>query len=528
LRTEARRFVAAALMAASISGAASGNARAQSPLDPQPARNPLSDPIRFGPGPGSLEPSDFGAPGLMILGGKRRGGVIPRRKGIAQKTQDQNPFSGVSALALPTSRFGIDLNTAASSEGLLGETDDEGPPDGLTLDAAIERALAANIDLHALRQELPQAEADVLTAGLRNNPLLYGDTQFIPYGANNASRRPIGPIQYDIAITYPIDVSGKRHARVRVACQARQVVQAQYQDAVRRQIANVARAFLDLQSARRTYLATSRAVLDQKRIANEARQRPGNTGHDPERLHVELAKTLAAQEEANDALGDAREALGLLLNIPPDDAARLEPRGRIRVEPIQIPALDELIRIGLRFRPDLAAARLGIGRADAEIKLAQANTFEDVFLFYDPLSYQDNRPAHLPSGRSWDIGVTIPLPLFNRNQGNIARARSNAGQTRAELASLERRVISEVRLAEREHRSARLALERLDRDLLPNARADRRKAAAKFLAGEIDADEFLGHLDDEQETAKLHGESLVRLRRSMLDLNTVVGVRLQP
>ncbi len=519
----------AAVLTAGLIAGASAVARGQSALDPQGGKSTLPDPIQFGKSPGSLEPSDFGPPGLTILGGRRRGGVIPRKSGATSKQDVLSSFALPSPSPLPTSRFGIDLNVAAAgSEGLLVDADDDGPPDGLTLDAAIERMLAANIDLAALKQELPQAEADILTAGLRSNPLLYGDSQFIPYGANNASRRPIGPSQYDIAITYPVDVSGKRHARVRVACEARRVVQAQYQDAVRRQIANLGRAFVDLQSARRSYLATSRAVLDQEQITNDAKTRRGKASQDPERLEVELNKTRAALQDAEDALGDAREALGLLINLPPDESARLEPRGRLRVEPAPLPALDELIRIGLRFRPDLAASRLGVGRADAEVKLAQANRLDDVFLFYDPLSYQDNRPAHLPSGRSWDVGVTVPLPIFNRNQGNIARARANAGQTRTERAALERRVISEIRLAEREYRSARLALERVEKTILPAAHAARAKSAARFLAGTIDADEFLGQLDEEQETAKLHRENLVRLRRSMLDLNTALGVRLLP
>src|SRR5438445_650522 len=120
---------------------------------------------------------------------------------------------------------------------------------GITFDDAITRMLVENIELMAFFHEIPQAEADLVTAGLRNNPLLYADSQFIPYGANNAAKRPIGPTQYDVAMILPIDVSGKRRERVRVACAARSVVQAQYQDAVRRQIANVGHAFVDLQVA---------------------------------------------------------------------------------------------------------------------------------------------------------------------------------------------------------------------------------------------------------------------------------------
>ena len=157
--------------------------------------------------------------------------------------------------------------------------EDEGPADGLTLDAAIEQMLDANLDVLALRYEIPQADADILTAGLRTNPLIYLDDQFIPYGAfTNA--RPGGPTQYDVNITYPIDLTHKRQARVRVARSAKSVLEAQFQDVIRRQIGNVCRAFVDLQSARIGYLTAMASVREQERVVATAqrRSRPGREG----------------------------------------------------------------------------------------------------------------------------------------------------------------------------------------------------------------------------------------------------------
>ena len=70
--------------------------------------------------------------------------------------------------------------------------EDEGPPDGLTLDQAIERLVRENLALRARALEIPQAEADILTASLRANPLIYADSQLIPYGnySDATARRP--------------------------------------------------------------------------------------------------------------------------------------------------------------------------------------------------------------------------------------------------------------------------------------------------------------------------------------------------
>ena len=97
--------------------------------------------------------------------------------------------------------------------------EDGGPVNGLTLDAAIDVLLRKNLNALALRYEIPKAEADILTAGLRNNPIFYADGQFIPYG-HYSNLRPGGgggQPQYDANVAIPLDLSAKRRARVKVA-----------------------------------------------------------------------------------------------------------------------------------------------------------------------------------------------------------------------------------------------------------------------------------------------------------------------
>ena len=69
------------------------------------------------------------------------------------------------------------------------EEEDEGPADGLTLEAAIDRLLDASYDLAIKRQDIPKARADILTAGLRNNPLLFASASNLPYQRYSPERR---------------------------------------------------------------------------------------------------------------------------------------------------------------------------------------------------------------------------------------------------------------------------------------------------------------------------------------------------
>jgi cobalt-zinc-cadmium efflux system outer membrane protein len=126
------------------------------------------------------------------------------------------------------------------------------------------------------------------------------------------------------------------------------------------------------------------------------------------------------------------------------------------------------------------------------------------------------------------VGLTFALPIFNRNQGNIARAESNIAQTKTELSAAERRVVAEVRLAEREFRRSRESLEQVETKLVPRARALVERYRQRLAAGDITADEFQEHVQTMAEVAQQHRESVVRHRRAALQLNTAVGMRLLP
>ena len=509
----------------------------QNPILEFPDLGPIRGTADPPPLPGSLEPSmDLGGTGLntpAVMGGKRRTGRLPRggkqraaASSLAANRGMQLPESLPAPAAAATPGAAVTLTTID-----VTIIDDPGPADGITLDEAIERMTRSNLDIRALRHELTQADADILTAGLRTNPLIYMDTQFIPYGSfDNAN--PGGPTQYDVNVTMPMDLSKKRQARTTVARMARSTLEAQFQDVTRRQIDNVYRAFVTLQSARIDRLAVAATVERQMQRLADLRASPDRDNDHVEDAisHLELAleRSRVTLGDANEAYEDAREGLGVLLSVPPDEAARLEPRGVLRDTGPPPPPLEEAEALALKCRPDLRAARLGVTRAGAELTLQRANRIDDVYLFYDPITIQDNSPFGSPSAKSWALGLTFALPIFNRNQGNIARAQSNIGQSKLELSALERRVLSDVRLADREFRRSLEAIEQIERSMLPRARSVLARRQTQFAAGEISVDDLEGAVEDMAEVTQSHRDAVVRHRRAMLELNTVVGLRLLP
>jgi cobalt-zinc-cadmium efflux system outer membrane protein len=405
--------------------------------------------------------------------------------------------------------------------------EDEGPADGLTLDAAIERLVRSNLELRALAVELPMADADILTASLRANPLLYADSQLIPYG-RYSRERPGGPVQYDLNITYPLDVSGKRRARMLVACRARRVLEAQYQDAVRRKIDNLYTAFVDVLAARETVRFAETSVAGLREIEDLSRnlyEQQSISLADYNRARVQLRTAEVALLDAEETLHDTTHALGNLLGYTDEESESLELRGSIRDPFPPPPASETLEQIALATRPDLVAFRLGVQRAEADVALARANRFEDIFVLYQPFTAQDTAPR---DAYSWALGVTVPLPLYNRNQGNLRRAQLNVTQTQIEVADLERRVILEVHRTLREYNLTRQSAARFETSILDEARQSRDTAAESFRAGEIDQLRFLEAQRVYNDVVRQYRDLLVRHRRSMLLLNTVVGHRILP
>jgi cobalt-zinc-cadmium efflux system outer membrane protein len=226
--------------------------------------------------------------------------------------------------------------------------------------------------------------------------------------------------------------------------------------------------------------------------------------------------------DAEDALHDANRTLGGLLAIPPACAEHLALRGTIHDTAEPPPPLESLVATALAGRPDLVSYRLGIARAEADVKLAKAQRFSDVYLLYQPYTAY-KPPAGLGSVNFWAIGATVPLPVYNRNQGNIERAKINVSQVKTELASREALAQREVYKALHEYAVTRAAVARVMRELLPSAWRVRATTLRQFELGEIDAIAHLNAERDYNDVVRTYRETIIRHRRSMLRLNTAVG-----
>lgn len=492
---------------------------------PELLRNESSLGVMPGAG-GSMSGNAPGSDRPIIGGGPRVPNVPPSLSTPGGQAYQPLLGMGVGPIAqLPPADLPLFGKLALPAE------EDPGPPDGLTLDAALQRLISANLDLRSRYLEIPQARADILTASLYANPLLYFDTQLVPYG-RYSPQRPGGQTQWDLNISHPIDISGKRRARIRVATAAKSVIEAQFQDSVRIEIANLYEAYLGALLAREAVRFSKAALkgLDEVlKIVQQRKEKQILTQADVDSVLIQRELAEASLVDSEKTYESTKIRLGALLNIPPAEAERLELRGSFKIEAPEPPLGDELVDAAMKCRPDVQAFRLGVALSKESMGLARANRMADIYVLYQPFTYQDNSymVPHVQNATSWALGATIPLPLYNRNQGNIQRSQINVQQSMIELQAQEQRVITEVKQAEKEYLIARSAVERIERSR-PRAENVLQTDFRLFNSGLRDLLFYLAAVREYNAFVREYLTDWLRFRRSMLRINTVAGQRLLP
>jgi len=525
-----RRWLRPGLAAALMVVRASGQEATipDTPQQPAPLPGTNSSTLGMPPGSGGATSTDSPAGAGQILGG-RPGATTPRVPTSISTPGGGGPQApATEGVAIPPALPLAEVPLYGSLA--LPAAEDEGPADGLTVDQAIDRTIRTNLNLMARHYEIPLAQADILTASLRANPIFYADGQLVPYGSYTKDR-PGGQTQYDVNISHPFDVSGKRRARIDVATRARRVVEAQFQDAVRIEAGNAANAYVNALAARETlrYAETGLKGLSRNLDATVKLETSVRNRADVNRVRAQRDAAAVGVLDAREGFRKAKRVLGNFMGLHPAEAERLELRGTIRDTAPPPPPIDELTRLALAYRPDVVAFRLGLKYAESGVRLQEANRLNDIYVLYQPYTFQSNAPAHLKSATSWALGVTVPLPVYNRNQGNIERAKLNVGQTRVQLAALERQVALEVRQAEQEYAVTRDYVRQLETGLLASAKQAEQDTWKLFRSGELpDITSWMVVQREYNDAVRQYRDTAVRHRRSMLALDTVVGSRILP
>ncbi len=342
---------------------------------------------------------------------------------------------------------------------------------------------------------------------------------------------PGGPSQFDTNVSYPLDVSHKRQARTNVATRAERVLEALYQDAVRQRIDDIYGAYVMALAARQTVVYAKQSVTglgELRTLAEQRYEKKYISLGELNSVRIRLRNAQLGLVDSEAAYRKAKLDLGSLMNLTSKEILSLELLGMIDDLAPPPPPVELLQKLAVEERPDIVSLRLGIQRAEADVRLAKANAFSDVYVLWQPYTFQDNSPYGLKSQYSWALGVTVPLPIYNRNQGGILRAKLNVTQSQIQLADLERQARIDVEAAVLEYEVTLQEVKDLHDQVVPDAKQVRNEARALFQKGEKSMPDLIDASLAYNQVVKQYLDTAVRHRRSMLSLNTVVGRRIMP
>jgi len=300
-------------------------------------------------------------------------------------------------------------------------------PTSITLDEAIQMALQHNHNMLALMTTIQQSQSEEITQNLRPNPTLFGDWEYLPLGSP-AKQNPglysgqstndylKNNTEGDIGLSYLIERGGKRHDRL----QAQKDITAQTRSLVadngRGLTFQVATLFYNVQLAESTLELAQKdlkSFQETVEISEHQYKAGGLSENDYLMIKLQLLQFESDLEQAQlakvQALSDLRQLLGY-----ESVSQNYDVIGPFEYQPVK-GNLEDLQLKALQNRPDLRAAQQGVTAANSQLVLQKAIGKQDV-------TVQANY-SHVNGINAATLYGSIPLPIFNRNQGEIARAR---------------------------------------------------------------------------------------------------------
>lgn len=342
----------------------------------------------------------------------------------------------------------------------------------ITLLEALQRSTMQNPEVRTAVAELETARGQRTAAGVwRYNPQVFGF-------AGPARNPDTSLTSYQVGLTQAFELGGKRGSRVaaadlRIEAAAARVAR---QQALARARTRRAFALAVLARDRATTAATAESVATMLRDAAVERLQLGAGTQ----LELNVARAAAVRERwlrlvAERQAISARFDLAATIGLPPDQF--VDPEGPLPPLPDEVPAEADLVALAEARRSDVAAARAEAEATEADIRAARAQAVPDP-------------QVGIAAGQNEDFSVTLfsvslPLPVFNRGQGDRAVAYAEAARAAIAADTTRTRAEREIRDSYRGYVKARDAIRTFDMQAVGALQENIALATESFQAGKI-------------------------------------------
>ncbi len=379
----------------------------------------------------------------------------------------------------------------------------------LTLDNALQTAQANNPELAVARWGIDIAEGERRQAGVLPNPELSWEVEDTRNGSQTTT----------VSVSQMFELGGKRGARLGVAGRDSELAGLELErqgNALRAEVIGAFEAAVQAQQG--LQLAEQSLRLSERALqVVQGRVKAGSASPvEATRAQVQLSEVRLELGRAEQALTVAYQQLAAATGAPMAEFSRVESVGN--QEP-DVPSRTQLLE-RLEQTPDMRLARTQIDQRDAALNLARTQRIPDLTVSVGSQYSETDRE------RVNVVGLSLPIPLFDRNQGNILAAARRADQARDQRNGAELRLRSEVIQALAQWSTAAQEVQDFDRSILPSAQQAVDAATRGFERGKF---AFLDVLDAQRTlvAARLQylqaqaqrSEARVRLERIFGDLS---------
>ena len=399
------------------------------------------------------------------------------------------------------------------------------PQAKITLAQGLQEALDKNLNLLAEKHNVAIAEAKIITARLRPNPVLSfsADHQNV-LGSTYTLDNGAGPNEYSARIDFLMERGGKRERRVEVAEAVKSVAELQFLNSIRSLVLDVQSAFVDALSAKASLalaLENLKALNDIVAV-NSTRVRAGDLAQ------VELIRSRLAALQFRNAVKQAelrlmtsKNRLQFLLGRT-GVSADFDIEGELRREPLDL-GVEPLREQAMRLRPDLLSMLRDQQRSFADLKLQIATAKVDYTIGSEYRRQQF--PAY---SNSLGFFVSVPLPVFNKNQGEIERATRENRQFTMRVNAMKGAIGAELEGAWQQYQTSKSLLDSIEKEMLEQAREVRSTMEYSYRRGEASLVEFLDAQRAFNDTMQSYNDARADHARSLFLLDSITGKAVNP
>ena len=392
------------------------------------------------------------------------------------------------------------------------------PRRSITISDAVSIFLQQNLQLVGARYDIDTADAEKLTARLRPNPAVSIDFSNLPLTLTGPFFKE-QQLAYGISQTF--ELAGKRRKRIDVANANAEVARADFQTAVWQMTNDVKKKFFTVildESLLKLARENQKTFDETLKHTTELFQAGEISGLDLHRLEVEKLKfdtdVANSERDYQVALRDLRVTLGGDYRT-----MDVEPVGTLEYQPSQL-SLADLLNSALAARPDLKAAQLSEQAADQTIRLQDAQRIPDVTL----AAGINQNPNDVSN---YTFGIGIVLPVFDRNQGERAKALIQKRKAQNDQKFFTNQILSDVDKAWAAFEIQKQRVELYRTGVLTKVEDILNLTEFSLKAGESSTLDLLDAIRTRRETLASYYQTLFDYQSSLLDLELATATPIQ-